>query len=131
MPTVLIIEDNDELRETLVLVLEDQGYDTLTARDGQTGILAFRHARPDLVLTDVIMPGSDGIEAIREIRAIEPDARIVAMSGGAMIGHDYHLRMAKQLGASGVLAKPFEIDDLVRVIAGCLPPGLPRVAGAG
>ena len=120
MPTVLIIDDNDDLRETLVVLLEDEGYTVIAASDGESGIRAFDEARPDLVLTDVIMPDSDGIETIRQIRAADGEARIVAMSGGSLIGNDYYLRMAKTLGAMEVLPKPFEIDELVRVIERCL-----------
>lgn len=120
MPKILIIDDNDDLRDTLVVLLEDQGYDVIWASDGASGVGAFHDARPDLVLTDVIMPNSDGVEAIRRIRGIDPAARIVAMSGGSIAGNDYQLRMAKEAGAMEVLAKPFEVDDLVAVVERCL-----------
>lgn len=120
MPNILIIDDNDDLRETLVVLLEDQGYSVASASDGDSGVDAFDRTRPDLVLTDVIMPKSDGVEAIRRIRAIEPSARIIAMSGGSMAGNDYQLRMAKQAGAMEVLTKPFEVDDLVAIVERCL-----------
>jgi two-component system, chemotaxis family, chemotaxis protein CheY len=120
MPKILIIDDNDDLRDTLVVMLEDQGYDVISASDGETGAHAFDQARPDLVLTDIIMPNSDGVEAIRRIRAIDPTARIVAMSGGSISGNEYQLRMAKEAGAIEVLAKPFEVDDLVTVVERCL-----------
>lgn len=120
MPKILIIDDNDDLRDTLTLMLEDEGYGAIAAKDGRGGVLAFQQARPDLVLTDVIMPGCDGIEVIRQILAIDPKARIIAMSGKSMIGNEYHLRMAKHLGATRVLSKPFEVEDLVRTVACCL-----------
>ena len=125
MPTILIIDDNDDLRDTLVVLLEDQGYSVIAAGDGTSGLRAFELARPDLVLTDVIMPDSDGIDAIRRIRAVDPKARIVAMSGGSMTGNDYQLRMAKEAGAIEALSKPFEVDES----GGCrraLPQGLAR-----
>jgi two-component system, chemotaxis family, chemotaxis protein CheY len=120
MPKILIIDDNDDLRDTLVVMLEDQGYSVISASDGKTGADAFAEARPDLVLTDIIMPDSDGVEAIRRIRTIDPKARVVAMSGGSISGNDYQLRMAKEAGAIEVLAKPFEVDDLVTVVERCL-----------
>ena len=122
--SILIIDDNEELRDTLVMLLEDEGYATLVAADGASGVRIFAAARPDLVITDVLMPGADGIETIREVRALDPDARIIAMSGGAVIGNAYYLRMAKVLGAMAVLAKPFEVEELVRAVASCL--GAPR-----
>lgn len=120
MPKILIIDDNDDLRDTLVVLLEDQDYSVISANDGDSGVRAFDQVRPDLVLTDVIMPNSDGVEAIRRIRAIDPEARIVAMSGGSMTGNDYQLRMAEEAGAMEVLAKPFEVDELVTVVERCL-----------
>jgi CheY-like chemotaxis protein len=131
MTNILIIDDNEDLRDTLLMLLEDEGYSAILADDGASGLRAFAEARPDLVITDVLMPESDGIETIRKIREIDPDARIIAMSGGALIGNSYYLRMAKTLGAMAVLAKPFEIADLVRVIETCLgasPPTVPAKA---
>lgn len=120
MANILIIDDNEDLRDTLVMLLEDEGHSTIVASDGLAGAHVFASARPDLVITDVLMPESDGIETIRTIRALDPAARIIAMSGGAMIGNGYYLRMAKTLGAMEVIAKPFEIEDLVRAVDNCL-----------
>ena len=131
MPSILIIDDNDELRDTLIVLLEDEGYTVIAAANGESGVGAFEQSRPDLVLTDVIMPESDGIEAIRRIRAIDPNARVVAMSGGSLVGNDYQLRAAKAAGAIAALAKPFEVDELVQVVERCLrtqPPGQADVA---
>jgi len=122
MPKVLIIEDNEDLRDTLIVLLEDQGYNVISANDGESGARVFDEARPDLVLTDVIMPNSDGVEAIRRMRAIDPAARIIAMSGGSLSGNDYQLRMAKEAGAMDALAKPFEVEDLLGVVERCLKP---------
>jgi DNA-binding response OmpR family regulator len=120
MPTILIIDDDDDLRDTLVVLLEDQGYSVIAASDGESGVRAFGEARPDLVLSDVIMPDSNGVDAIRRMREIDPTARIVAMSGGSISGDDHQLRMAKEAGAMEALPKPFEVDDLVAVVERCL-----------
>jgi two-component system, chemotaxis family, chemotaxis protein CheY len=120
MPTILIIDDDDDLRDTLVVLLEDQGYSVIAASDGESGVRAFGEARPDLVLSDVIMPNSNGVDAIRRMREIDPTVRIVAMSGGSISGDDHQLRMAKEAGAMEVLPKPFEVDDLVAVVERCL-----------
>lgn len=130
MANILIIDDNEDLRETLLLLLEEEGYAALAAGDGASGVRAFAETRPDLVITDMLMPGSDGIETIRTIRALDPQARIVAMSGGALIGDAYYLRMAKTLGAMQVLSKPFEAADLVRIIEACLGASPPVGMGA-
>ena len=120
MPNILIIDDNEDLRDTLVVLLQDEGYSTTVAPDGADGVRAFTEARPDLVITDVVMPDTDGIETIRTIRSLDPNARIIAMSGGSLISNDYYLRMAKSLGAMAILSKPFEVEELVKLIRNCL-----------
>ena len=127
MPTILIIDDNEDLRETLVAVLQDEGYAILVAEDGVNGARVFAESHPDLVLTDLIMPNVNGFDTIRHIRAIDAKARILAMSGGSLINKDDYLATAAALGAMHVLPKPFEVDDLVRAVATCLnsvPPAL-------
>jgi CheY-like chemotaxis protein len=117
---ILVIEDNKEVLEVLRTMLEDAGHETIPANDGTEGVRAFRACKPDLVITDIIMPERDGIETMREIRALDPDAKIVALSGGAMIGKDYYLHIADALGATALLSKPFTPNDLHGAINACL-----------
>ena len=127
MPTILIIDDNEDLRETLVAVLQDEGYEIVVAKDGLSGARVFAESHPDLVVTDLIMPNANGFDTIRQIRAIDPKARILAMSGGSLINKDDYLATAAALGAMRVLPKPFEVDDLLRAVIACLnspPPAL-------
>jgi CheY-like chemotaxis protein len=126
MPTILIIDDNEDLRETLVAVLEDEGYAILVGEDGVSGVRIFAESRPDLVLTDLIMPNGNGFETIRQIRAIDTSARILAMSGGSLINKEDYLATAAALGAMYVLPKPFEVEQLLQAVARCLgsSPGL-------
>src|SRR5205085_3232951 len=122
MATVLIIDDDGDVRDTFALVLEDAGHQVLTASSGTAGAAMFRAHRPELVITDMIMPGSDGIEAIRAIRAVDPAARIIASSGASFAGPDYYLNLAMRFGAIAVLPKPFEANELLRVVETCLSP---------
>lgn len=127
MATILIIDDNEDLRETLVAVLQDEGYTILVAQDGVSGARVFGESRPDLVVTDLIMPNANGFDTIRQIRAIDPKARILAMSGGSLINKDDYLATAAALGAMHVLPKPFEVEELLRAVITCLnspPPAL-------
>lgn len=78
----------------------------------------FRKNRPDVVVTDLIMPDKEGIETIMELRAMWPDGLIVAVSGGGRMANKDFLRIAKGVGASAVLAKPFEPADLLSCIRG-------------
>jgi DNA-binding response OmpR family regulator len=120
MATVLIIDDDADVLTTLALLLEEVGYETHVARDGVNGMRIFDELRPDIVLTDIVMPDCDGIEIIRQIRALDVNARIIAMSGRSLIGNSYYLPAAKELGATAVLAKPFTIEVLVDTVKSCL-----------
>jgi CheY-like chemotaxis protein len=120
MTTILIIDDDGDVRDTLALILEEAGYKTLTATSGAAGAQVFRDARPDLVVTDMIMPESDGIEAIRAIHAVDRAARIIAMSGQSFAGRAYYLQLAQRFGAMAMLPKPFEADELLSIVASCL-----------
>jgi len=113
---VLVIDDDPVARHTIRAILEDEGYSVTCAEDGRLGLAAFRRDRPDVVVTDLIMPEKEGIETIMELRAIWPDGLIVAVSGGGRTGKKDFLRIAGGLGASAVLAKPFELADLLACI---------------
>jgi|SRR5271170_5608155 DNA-binding response OmpR family regulator len=130
MTKILIIEDDPEVRQTLVYLLEDEGYEVVVAEDGAKGVKKFASDQPDLVITDVFMPNQEGFQTIREILALKPEAKIIAASAGFSSTssdgddkRDFYLRMAQQLGAAEVIPKPFEIDDLVRRVKSCLESG--------
>ena len=123
MTKILVIEDNPIVLDTLSRVLQTGGYEVVVAKDGVDGLAAFRLEQPDLVVSDMIMPGQEGTETIRYILAEEPDAKIVAISGGGRIGNIDFLDLAKKMGATAVLAKPFDPDDLLAIVANCLKTG--------
>lgn len=119
---ILVIDDDPLVRATLRALLEGEGYEVTIAVDGENGLEAFRRHTPDLVITDIVMPEVEGIETIRQMREIAPNLPILAISGGGRgVSLDY-LRMAQRLGATEVLAKPFEAEELVGVVARCLAP---------
>jgi CheY-like chemotaxis protein len=120
MQKILVIDDDSLVRDTLVRVLERKGYQVLVASDGLRGLHAFRREQPDLVITDIIMPEKEGLETIREIRGECPDAKIIAISGGARIGNMDFLDVAGKLGASEIIPKPFDPTELVTVVSRCL-----------
>jgi CheY-like chemotaxis protein len=123
MSRILVIDDDAQVRRVIVRVLIGAGHSAIEAADGQQGIVLFRDAAPDLVITDLVMPGKEGIETIRAIRAIVPDTKVIAMSGSAA-GSDgtLYLSVAEKLGADAVIAKPFRPHELLaligRVLAG-------------
>jgi len=115
-PTVLVIDDEAAVLATLETILEGYGFQVVTARNGEQGLMAFRNALPDVVVTDIVMPKKDGIEAIRDMRRERPAANIIAMSGGGRIGTTDFATLATKLGADIGLQKPFESDELLDAI---------------
>jgi CheY-like chemotaxis protein len=114
MQKVLVIDDNIVVRNTIVKTLESAGYLAVGAGDGNKALRAYASERPDLVITDIIMPDKDGIETIRTLLKHNPQAKIIAISGGARIGDVDLLKLARMIGASETLAKPFDPDDLIQ-----------------
>lgn len=116
MQKILVIDDNIAVRNTLTQILESAGYQVVCAEDGQRGLNVFRAEQPDLVITDIIMPEKEGIETIRDIRHECPNAKIIAISGGGRGGNNDYLKVARQLGASDVIAKPLDPDQFIAIV---------------
>lgn len=113
---ILIIDDDAALNRTLSLMLSRAGYDVSTAAGGRKGLERLAAGGIDLVLTDIIMPELDGIEAIRRIRDEHPELRVIAMSGGGQIDKADFLHMAEALGADGVMEKPVRQEQLLKLV---------------
>lgn len=122
MAKILVIEDETLVSQTLEVLLMKAGHTVATAPDGAKGIAAYQAERPDLVITDIIMPEKEGIETIRELRAISQSVPIIAISGGGRTKNYDFLRIAHRLGATEVLRKPFANDELLAVVNRCLAP---------
>jgi len=110
---VLVVDDNATMRRTFCDWLEKLGYATVEAASGAEGIELFRKEKFDILLTDLMMPGKNGLETIFEIRRIDPTVRIVAVSGAGVSpkGGDL-LELAADIGAHVALAKPFQLPEL-------------------
>lgn len=119
MKKILVIDDNPVVRNTLGRILQGASYEVISAGDGRQGMAAFRKEQPDLVITDIIMPEQEGLETIRQILSERPDAKIIAISGGGRMGSTDFLRIARKVGATEVLPKPFDPDDLLQLVATC------------
>jgi CheY-like chemotaxis protein len=119
-PTVLVIDDDPVIRESLEALLEAHGYQVALARNGRQGLAAFRKIAPDLVLTDIMMPEQDGFETILQMRMERAEAKIVAMSGsGGALQPDY-LAMAVKLGADRGIEKLCHAEALLSELQGLL-----------
>jgi DNA-binding response OmpR family regulator len=113
MATILIIEDDTDLRNFLTRLLERENHYILNAGNGLEAITILNSVKPDLVITDIIMSEQDGIGTINMLRKKHPEIKIIAISGGGRIlGADY-LEIARKLGAHYVFSKPFDNKELV------------------
>ena len=109
MLKVLLIDDEESIRKLVGLYLSSKGYEVITAADGQEGIDLFRRETPSIVLTDIKMPGMDGIEVLRKIKEISPEAEVIVITGHGDM--DMAIQ-ALQLDACGFITKPVENDSL-------------------
>jgi CheY-like chemotaxis protein len=126
MARILVIDDETFVREALQRVLGSPDVAVTGAADADAGLAALRSSPVDLVIIDVILPGMDGVAAIREMRRDFPSVRIIAISGGGNFGlsayrpeaisTSAYLAACTAAGADGVLAKPFETAELRSMI---------------
>jgi len=116
MARILVVDDDPNIRQMLRSMLEREGYDVDVAANGRECMNFFRETPAELVIADIIMPEQEGIETIRQLRAEYPGCRIIAISGGGRIGPSDYLNMAKLLGASHTLAKPFDRSQLILAV---------------
>ena len=114
--SILLIDDDDLFRKVVRLMLERAGHTVADAVEGGDGMRQYREKRYDVVITDLIMPGKEGLETIRELRAFDPEARIIAVSGGGRVDSRDYLPMARAFGAGRVLEKPFTDVELLQAI---------------
>ena len=111
--SILVIEDDDSLRDYLAELLELSGFNVILAEDGNHGISKFKQHMPNLVLTDVVMPGKDGISLTIQFKKLHPDVRVIAMSGRWMSDSDVDCsNAAVLLGVDRILSKPFSARNL-------------------
>ena len=120
-PRILIAEDSDENRIALMLMLQLVGYAPIEARDGAQALAATRRLRPDLILMDISLPGIDGLEATRALRA-EEDFRALPII--VISAHDDQASRdtARHAGANDFLSKPIEFEEIRKLIERHLDP---------
>jgi DNA-binding response OmpR family regulator len=125
---ILLIDDDNPLRDMMRKVLVHFGHTVIEARNGKEGMRLFPHADADLVITDIVMPEKEGLEVLMELREKQPPVKIIAISGGGRVNAADYLRTATLMGAAKVLAKPFSNEALMAAVndllcGGGAPPG--------
>lgn len=118
MSKILVIDDNSDERKVLKEFLERSGYQVDEAPEGGVGLNLYRAYRHDLVITGIVMPGTEGIETILELVHDFPDVKIIAVSGGGYLGAaNNYLKMASILGAKRVFEKPIDLDAVLGAVS--------------
>jgi DNA-binding NtrC family response regulator len=120
MKRIAIIEDDVAIRESLKEILELNDYSVLAVDSGIDLMKKIHEFRPDILITDIIMPDKDGIEIIIEAKKSYPNIILIAISGGGRIDSESYLNTAKYLGADATLKKPFthaQLLDLLKNVA--------------
>lgn len=113
MPRVLILDDEESLRQVLCDVFQEAGYEVIPADGGESGMRLFVEAPTELVITDLIMPGKEGIETIRDIRHRSVEVKIIAISGRGGPYVKANLDRALAVGADCAIPKPFTPSDIL------------------
>jgi CheY-like chemotaxis protein len=126
MAKIIVIDDEEDIRNVLKEVLERAGHNVEVAGSGDEGIGVLRDRGAELVITDVIMPGKDGVHTVNQIRMEFPDTRIIVISGGgngrpieyqpSAIKTKAYLASADVAGADVTLTKPFDREEIIDAV---------------
>lgn len=114
MASILIVDDDAPVRTLLRCILEEDGHQVREAPDGEVGLMLYREAPADLVITDILMPERDGMEVTLALTQEFLDARIIAITGAT--GNLNFLNVAKLFGARRVVRKPFTPEEIRRAV---------------
>ena len=117
MHNILIVDDEQSIRDSLTGILQDEGFRVLTADNGEEALTRLGDERPDLVLLDIWMPGMDGLETLARIRDFQPDQLVIVMSGHGSIETAVK---ATKLGALDFIEKPLSLEKLLVIIQNAL-----------
>ncbi len=124
--SILVVDDEDGIRDLLQHWLTRAGHRVTCATCGNEADQLLRGSHFDLVITDIVMPEGDGFELIAAVRSHQPRARILAISGGGKYLQSADcLKMARGLGAHGVILKPFNFEQIRGVMESTLSPSQP------
>ena len=116
MARILVIEDEETVLRLVTRILASAGHEFAEASEGKDGLRMYEASTFVLVITDINMPGMDGLEFIRALRKFAPDVPIIAISGGGLMPKELLLDNASLLGAFEVISKPFGLAELLGAV---------------
>lgn len=117
MKKIVVIDDDILGNQMVCRVLKNAGYEVSSAFNGAQGLKIFKKERPDLLITDLYMPEKDGLETIMELRQMDKEIRILAISGGSLnINVIDMLESAEVFGADAIMAKPIQIESFLNKV---------------
>lgn len=111
MPTIMVADDSNFMRSRLVNLLTKHNYEVVEAKDGEEAIELYRHTQPDAVLLDFAMPGKNGLAALRAIRRLNSEARVIMLTA---LSQEAIAIQSMQAGAKDFVVKPFESEQLLK-----------------
>jgi two-component system alkaline phosphatase synthesis response regulator PhoP len=113
---ILFIDDDPAFAEEMKFLLQQNGYEVITAADGQEAFQLAKEQVFDVVITDMLLTTTNGTEVILHMRTFHPGVRIIAITGGGWASPQFHLDSARVIGSDSCLAKPFSIESLLKEI---------------
>ena len=116
MARILIIDDEKYILDYLEDLLEDEGFEIITAANGKEAIELYKKMAFDVVITDLLMPEKDGEETIIELRKIDPEVKIIVITGGGNISAEDHIQLIESLNVDHAFLKPLNQDKLLSVV---------------
>lgn len=120
MARLLVVDDDKRVRQMLRQMLEFEGYQIAEAANGEQAIHVYRSDRCDMVILDIIMPVKEGISTLTELQKLDPEVKIIAISGGDRFAPQGYLETAELAGAQYTFSKPVERKELLTAIRSLL-----------
>ena len=120
MANILVMDDDPQVRRLIERILSQAGHRVHSAANGRDGLRLFEASRPDLVITDIVMPQQEGVETIHALRRAGHALPIIAISGNGTDAGAEYLRIAGRIGADRTLSKPFRVQQLLDAVEALL-----------
>ena len=123
MARILIIDDEETVRNVLRRMLESAGYEVVEASDGEAGMQEYHQNPADIVIVDMFMPVKSGLEVIQELKRDVPDVKIIAVSGFGVREEPDMVSLALKYGALHAFEKPFTLEQMLNTVKALLKEG--------